>query len=775
MTSDDLRLPPSSGKPLVVKFAEGLRQKMETRLVVTNVPLETTEAGLSELFGDHGEVKHVQITRRADASSLKSNAALVRFASRADAVAACAALNHTSTLPGAQQPLTIQFAETRDSAPTSPVSNGCATAGHVPSASATGHKSAVSGAGAGAVPTRHSAMPTGYGAQDGATNGRSMAAHMGMSPTVMGTGMSMGPYGMNCGHMGSSHVSGGSAGGAAVPPAAPLGFKIFVGMIPYSTGEPEMYALFGQFGPLAPRACKCSPRRPRPLPHRYALFGQFGPLAEVFMMREKDGRSKGCAFIRYYTQEAANQACMQLHGTFALPGAARQMVVKFAEPFEPRNPHRAAAAAGTYGGQMSPPGGVGRYGDAAGAAGGGGQMGQMTLPPHMGGGVHGMSSYGIAPYGMAPMGLGADGGQWMAMHGHSRGLLPNGGGMMGGAVVGAVMGGHGAMNGLHAATVGMHTSMGMVPGMGMGPMGVGASMGMHPYGGNSMDHMSGMHAIPYGAGAYAQPGYSQQAYGSAYSHAIMDGTQLLPPPPGSSWAPEAHAWGADGSGSPTHDESTMYSSHRLGAEMGSARYGASVLYPPMQRYANGKGTGSGLEGQMSATTHSDQADSPSQGQAWDRLYVTNLPRAFTEEDVGKLFSQYGALTEVFLQRRSDGSSKGSFCVSFATAADGHNAAKALNNYTLPSTNRPLSVRPSTARRKLDSPEDKRRAAGVAEGKPAVPRAAAMGPACAPPVGGANGGEGLGAGGKPGALAERAMPEGFLAGVLAVGPEHVPLL
>jgi len=771
MTSDDLRLPPSAGKPLVVKFAEGLRQKMETRLVVTNVPLETTEADLSELFGDHGEVKQVQITRRLDDSSLKSNAALVRFASRADAVAACAALNHTSTLPGAQQTLSIQFAETRESAPTSPVSNGCATAGHVPSATATGHKSAVSGGGVGAVPTRHSAMPTGYGARDGATNGRSMAAHMGMGPTVMGTSMGMGPYGMSGGHMGSAaHVSGGSAGGAAVPPAAPLGlnslgFKIFVGMIPYSTGEAEMYA----------------------------LFGQFGPLAEVFMMREKDGRSKGCAFIRYYTQEAANQACMQLHGTFALPGAARQMVVKFAEPFEPRNPNRAAAA-GTYGGQMSPPGGaggMGRYGDAAGAAGGGGQMGQMSLPPHMG--VHGMS-YGMAPYGMAPLGLGADGGQWMAMHGHSRGTLPTGGGMMGGAVVGAVMGGPGAMNGMngmHAATVGMHTPMGMVPSMGLGPMGMGASMGMNPYGGNSMDHMPGMHAMPYGAGGYAQHGaggyaqhgYSQQAYGSTYSQAMMDGTQLPPPPPGSSWGAEAHSWGADGSGSPTHDDSSMY--HRVGAEMGGARYGASVLYPPMQRYANGKGhghgngTGSGFEGQMSATTHSDQADSPSQGQAWDRLHVTNLPRTFTEEDVAQLFSQYGALAEVFLQRKSDGSPKGSFYVSFATAADGHNAAKALNNYTLPSTNRPLSVRPSTARRKPESPEDhrraagpedNRRAAGVAVGKPAVPRAAAMGPACAPPAGGAKDGEGLGAGGKPGALAERAMPEG----ILEAGPEDVPI-
>ena len=46
----------------------------------------------------------------------------------------------------------------------------------------------------------------------------------------------------------------------------------------------------------------------------------------------------------------------------------------------------------------------------------------------------------------------------------------------------------------------------------------------------------------------------------------------------------------------------------------------------------------------------------------------------------------------------------------------------------------------------------------------------MGPACAPPVGGAKDGEGLGAGGKPGALAERAMPEV----ILDAGPEDVPI-
>ena len=68
-----------------------------------------------------------------------------------------------------------------------------------------------------------------------------------------------------------------------------------------------------------------------------ALFSQFGYMMEVFVMREKDGRSKGCAFVRYHSREAAAAACMHLNGTLAIPGAARQLVVKFADASsEPR-------------------------------------------------------------------------------------------------------------------------------------------------------------------------------------------------------------------------------------------------------------------------------------------------------------------------------------------------------------------------------------------------------------------------------------------------------
>ena len=102
-------------------------------------------------------------------------------------------------------------------------------------------------------------------------------------------------------------------GGAAAGGSGATGHKLFVGMIPYSTGEAYLQQ----------------------------LFSQFGIVTELFMMREKDGRSKGCAFVRFYSKHAADAAVATRNGMTTLPGATRALVVKYANPVsEPRIPQR---------------------------------------------------------------------------------------------------------------------------------------------------------------------------------------------------------------------------------------------------------------------------------------------------------------------------------------------------------------------------------------------------------------------------------------------------
>ena len=92
--------------------------------------------------------------------------------------------------------------------------------------------------------------------------------------------------------MGAAAMGGGGGG-----ESGGSGFKLFVGMIPYATRA----IIRRNFG----GACLLHLSPPRL--DRYTtgeaelhqLFAQFGPLVEVFMMRDKDGKSKGCAFVRF--------------------------------------------------------------------------------------------------------------------------------------------------------------------------------------------------------------------------------------------------------------------------------------------------------------------------------------------------------------------------------------------------------------------------------------------------------------------------------------------
>ena len=100
------------GKPLVVKFAQGLQQRMEHKLRVTHIPADVTDEALTALFAAHGEIREMvrvaapvpaeeggadgdgdEGAGAGTAPSAAPAGAYIRFAKRAEANAALAALN----------------------------------------------------------------------------------------------------------------------------------------------------------------------------------------------------------------------------------------------------------------------------------------------------------------------------------------------------------------------------------------------------------------------------------------------------------------------------------------------------------------------------------------------------------------------------------------------------------------------------------------------------------------------------------------------------------
>lgn len=92
---------------------------------------------------------------------------------------------------------------------------------------------------------------------------------------------------------------------AQVKPAEPSvpENKLFIGMLSRKAGEAEVRE----------------------------LFAPFGEIREIYMIRNADGSSKCAAFLRYVDAEAAVQAIESLHNNIVMDGAARPLIVKFAD------------------------------------------------------------------------------------------------------------------------------------------------------------------------------------------------------------------------------------------------------------------------------------------------------------------------------------------------------------------------------------------------------------------------------------------------------------
>merc|ERR1712217_931851 len=76
--------------------------------------------------------------------------------------------------------------------------------------------------------------------------------------------------------------------------------KFFVGQLPYSRTEQDIFE----------------------------AFGQHGAVAEVVLLRDNQGQKKGAAFVKFFTFESA-EAALALDGHF-FEGATRPIAVSFA-------------------------------------------------------------------------------------------------------------------------------------------------------------------------------------------------------------------------------------------------------------------------------------------------------------------------------------------------------------------------------------------------------------------------------------------------------------
>ncbi|XP_053386874.1 CUGBP Elav-like family member 3-B isoform X9 [Mercenaria mercenaria] len=70
------------------------------------------------------------------------------------------------------------------------------------------------------------------------------------------------------------------------------------------------------------------------------LFTPFGQVEELTILRDQNGNSKGCSFVKYSNHSEAQAAINNLHGSQTMPGASSSLVVKFADTEKERQLRR---------------------------------------------------------------------------------------------------------------------------------------------------------------------------------------------------------------------------------------------------------------------------------------------------------------------------------------------------------------------------------------------------------------------------------------------------
>ncbi|XP_041356345.1 CUGBP Elav-like family member 3-A isoform X2 [Gigantopelta aegis] len=79
------------------------------------------------------------------------------------------------------------------------------------------------------------------------------------------------------------------------------------------------------------------------------LFSPYGAIEECTILRDQNGNSKGCAFVKYTSHSEAQTAINALHGSQTMAGASSSLVVKFADNEKERQLRRMQQMAGPLG------------------------------------------------------------------------------------------------------------------------------------------------------------------------------------------------------------------------------------------------------------------------------------------------------------------------------------------------------------------------------------------------------------------------------------------
>ncbi|XP_052188101.1 RNA-binding protein BRN1-like [Diospyros lotus] len=153
-----------ASSPLQVKYADGELERLEHKLFVGMLPKNVSDAELSALFSQHGNIKDLQILRGSQQTS--KGCAFLKYETKEQAVAAIEAINGKHKMEGSAIPLVVKWADTEKERQARRAHKALSLAPFVPNRSPGQHSSLY-----GPLPMGYISPYNGYGYQAPGTYG----------------------------------------------------------------------------------------------------------------------------------------------------------------------------------------------------------------------------------------------------------------------------------------------------------------------------------------------------------------------------------------------------------------------------------------------------------------------------------------------------------------------------------------------------------------------------------------------------------------------------